>query len=85
MPLRSGLWGGEGVTASGGRRRAERPCEAALEGKYVQINFAYDVHTAEIGDLQPGTDYFFRVAANNAQVRSCARISAGRWDGRGRN
>ena len=52
-----------------------------MEGKYVQINFAHDVHTAEIGDLQPGTDYFFRVAANNAQVCFCACIFIGEEQG----
>ena len=55
-------------SGAGPGRRQERPCEAALEGNSVQMNLAGDVHTAEIRDLQPGTDYFFRVAANNAQV-----------------
>ena len=44
------------------------PCEAALDGNSVQMNLSGDVTTAEIRDLQPGSAYFFRVAANNAQV-----------------
>ena len=53
------------------QQQQQQPCEAALnETNSAQMTFAGETLSAEIRDLQPGTPYFFRVAANNAQVRT---------------